>query len=218
MLRIGDTFPHFALPAIAGVEPHRRPPRLVSPASFPGRWLALFYWPLDFAAVCPSEVEVFTRRTQSLEDPRVQPLGVAMDVGPNPGLGRMPFPILADPHKELAQALGIVERGGGCAVRATYLVDPLRVIRWMASEDLSVAHRLHDVVKVLEGLESTAPPDHAHASTLISMCAWCKRVRDESGDWQAVELFLRARTGEDFTHGICPGCFHEHIPSGSASE
>jgi GAF domain-containing protein len=41
---------------------------------------------------------------------------------------------------------------------------------------------------------------------LLPMCAWCKKVRDDSGYWQQVELFINTQTGSDVTHGICPDC------------
>ena len=44
---------------------------------------------------------------------------------------------------------------------------------------------------------------------LIPICAWCKKVRDETGDWQEPEEYVRRRTKADFTHGICPGCVRE---------
>jgi peroxiredoxin (alkyl hydroperoxide reductase subunit C) len=222
MLRVGDKLPDFVLPAVVGPGDVSR---VVTTASFSGKWLVLLYWPMDFGAVCPSEVEELARLARVLGDPRVQILGAGTDLGRLRELGGVPFPIVADVKQELARALGLAGRAGGCALRATYLADPLRIVRWMSTEDLSVAHRLGDVVGALQTLRAPTPQGapgleprggHGdHGRSLIRMCAWCKKVHAESGEWQAVEHYMNARTGEEFTHGICPGCFDMHIPAGA---
>jgi GAF domain-containing protein len=47
---------------------------------------------------------------------------------------------------------------------------------------------------------------------LLPICAWCKRIRDDQGYWSQVEAYVRAHTGADFTHGICPECFEKMRP------
>jgi hypothetical protein len=44
----------------------------------------------------------------------------------------------------------------------------------------------------------------------MKMCAWCKKVHEESGDWSRVEDYIRRFTGVDFSHGVCPDCLTEH--------
>jgi hypothetical protein len=50
-------------------------------------------------------------------------------------------------------------------------------------------------------------------SGLLPVCAWCKAVRDDDGYWQRVEDYLRAHTGREMTHGMCPACLAEHLPT-----
>ena len=49
-------------------------------------------------------------------------------------------------------------------------------------------------------------------SGLLPICASCKKIRDDDGDWQHLEPYIRARSSADFTHGICPDCMHELYP------
>ncbi len=49
-------------------------------------------------------------------------------------------------------------------------------------------------------------------SGLLPICAWCKRVRNDQGYWQNVELYVREHTNAEFTHGICPDCFEKAVP------
>jgi PAS domain-containing protein len=60
--------------------------------------------------------------------------------------------------------------------------------------------------------------DHVRAlSELLPVCAWCKRMRDDGGYWQAVEQFLAQRTGAKVTHGICPDCREQHFRRASTA-
>ena len=47
---------------------------------------------------------------------------------------------------------------------------------------------------------------------MLPICSYCRRLRSEEGDWQPVEVFLKAHTDASFTHGICPDCLHDHFP------
>ncbi len=52
-------------------------------------------------------------------------------------------------------------------------------------------------------------------SGLLPICAWCKRIRDDDGYWTQVDAYLRAHTGTDFTHGICPECLARELERNS---
>ena len=47
-------------------------------------------------------------------------------------------------------------------------------------------------------------------SGLLPICAWCKRIRDDEGDWQQIETYITVHSEADFTHGICPDCARKH--------
>lgn len=47
---------------------------------------------------------------------------------------------------------------------------------------------------------------------IIPICSYCKQIRDDAGFWHQVETYIRAHSGADFTHGICPGCMQENFP------
>ena len=64
-----------------------------------------------------------------------------------------------------------------------------------------ISARLADALANVKTLES-----------LLPMCAWCHRIRDDKGHWSTVEVYLKARTDTDFTHGICQECRAKHFP------
>ena len=66
----------------------------------------------------------------------------------------LPFPMLADTKRELAQALGILHKQEGVPLRATFIVDPEGVIRWVSVNDLSVGRSVPEVLRVLDALQT----------------------------------------------------------------
>jgi peroxiredoxin (alkyl hydroperoxide reductase subunit C) len=72
----------------------------------------------------------------------------------HPDLKNLPFPMLADIKRELASALGILDRKEGVALRATYIVDPEGIIRFASVHDLSVGRNVDEVLRTLDALQS----------------------------------------------------------------
>lgn len=161
MLTIGDELPRFALQAAVGTEPGREFAELTD-RSFADRWRVLFFWPMDFTFVCPTEIAEFGRRARDFEKRDAQVLGASTDTHyvhlawreHHPALRELPFPMLADTKRELSHALGILHKEEGVALRATFIVDPQGVIRWAQVNDLSVGRNVDEVLRVLEALQT----------------------------------------------------------------
>jgi alkyl hydroperoxide reductase subunit AhpC len=215
VLTVGDQLPDFQLRAVAGAAKGSH----VTSASFPGRWLVLLYWPTDFALVCASEIDEIHRRHADLVAQGAQAVGAGQDLGPL-GLGwaarqGLRFPLLDDAEQSLASALGLVRSGDGGNVRATFVADPSGRIRWVRVSDLSAGRFMPEVLQALASARDSAvvgsgTTRDACCNALVKMCAWCKKVHEESGDWSRVEDYVRRFTGIDFSHGICPDCLTEH--------
>jgi peroxiredoxin (alkyl hydroperoxide reductase subunit C) len=215
VLTVGDQLPDFRLRALAGPGSGS----FLTPASFPGQWLVLLYWPADLPLVCASEIEELHRRHVDLLAQGAQALGAGREMGPfrrgwagRDGLG---FPLLDDGEQDLARALGLARGQGGSTVRATFVADPSGRIRWVRVSDLSAGRFMPEVLQALASARDLESPSGNGASAachhaLLKMCAWCKRVHEDSGDWSRVEDYIRRFTGMDFSHGICPDCFTEH--------
>ena len=67
MLTIGDTFPEFSLQSVVDIEPGKEFETLTN-ASYPGKWRVVFFWPMDFTFICPTEIAEFGRRNQDFLD------------------------------------------------------------------------------------------------------------------------------------------------------
>ncbi len=161
MLTIGDTFPEFSLQAVVDIEPGKEFATLTN-ASYPGKWRVVFFWPMDFTFICPTEIAEFGRRNQDFLDRDTQVLGASTDTHyvhlawrqNHADLKSLPFPMLADTKKELSTALGILHKDAGVALRATFIVDPDGIIRWASANDLSVGRSVDEVVRVLDALQT----------------------------------------------------------------
>jgi peroxiredoxin (alkyl hydroperoxide reductase subunit C) len=161
MLTVGDKLPPFNLQAVVSLE-HGKEFEAVNQGSHPGKWLVLFAWPMDFTFVCPTEIAEFGRRNQDFVDRDAQVLGFSIDTQyvhlawrqQHPDLKALPFPMLADTKRELSQALGILHPQDGVALRATFIVDPQGIIRWVSVNDLSVGRNVDEVVRTLDALQT----------------------------------------------------------------
>jgi alkyl hydroperoxide reductase subunit AhpC len=161
MLTIGDQFPSFSAKAVVGLERGHEFATL-SNASFEGKWQVYFFWPKDFTFVCPTEIAAFGKLNDEFTDRDAQLLGVSTDSeyvhlawrNQHPDLKDLPFPMIADVKRELTQALGVLDRREGVALRATFIIDPQGVIRFASVNDLSVGRNPAEVLRVLDALQT----------------------------------------------------------------
>jgi lipoyl-dependent peroxiredoxin subunit C len=161
MLTVGDRLPSFALKGVVSTDP-KTAFTDVTDESFHGQWKVLFFWPKDFTFVCPTEIVGFAELDGEFRDRDAQLLGVSTDTEfvhlawkqSREDLGQVPFPMLADIKRELSTELGVLDRTEGVALRATFIVDPDNVIRFVSVNDLSVGRNPHEVLRVLDALQT----------------------------------------------------------------
>jgi peroxiredoxin (alkyl hydroperoxide reductase subunit C) len=161
MLTIGDRIPQFRVKATVSRESGKEFTE-ISDQSYAGQWKVLFFWPKDFTFVCPTEIAAFGRLNQEFADRGAQVLGASTDSefvhlawrNNHPDLKELPFPMLADIKRELSQALGVLDKQEGVALRATFIIDPEGVIRFVSVNDLNVGRNPQEVVRVLDALQT----------------------------------------------------------------
>jgi peroxiredoxin (alkyl hydroperoxide reductase subunit C) len=161
MLSVGDRFPEYKLWSTVATEPGREF-AVLTPASHAGKWRVVFFWPMDFTFVCPTEIAGFGKRARDFAERGAQVLGASTDTHyvhlawrlQHPALRDLPFPMLADTKRELSTALGILDRNEGVALRATFIVDPEGVIRFASVNDLNVGRNVDEVLRVLAALQT----------------------------------------------------------------
>ncbi len=134
----------------------------VSLADYKGKWVCLFFYPLDFTFVCPTEIVAFNNALDDFEDRDCVVLTASTDsvyshkgwCDSNSDLANLKYPMLADTTHELSRAFGVLKEDMGVAYRGIYLIDPNGVVRWSAVHDLSVGRNVDEVLRVLDALQT----------------------------------------------------------------
>jgi peroxiredoxin (alkyl hydroperoxide reductase subunit C) len=161
MLTVGNRFPDFNLKAVVSSDPKTAFAEM-SAASDPGKWKIIFFWPKDFTFVCPTEIAAFGKLAREFADRDAVIYGVSIDSEyvhlawrqSHADLKALPFPMLSDIRRELSTSLGVLDPTEGVALRATFIVDPEGVIRFVSVNDLSVGRNPQEVLRVLDALQT----------------------------------------------------------------
>jgi alkyl hydroperoxide reductase subunit AhpC len=161
MLTIGDKFPSFDLKAVVSTDP-KTAFKDISDKSDVAKWKVVFFWPKDFTFVCPTEIAAFGKLNREFNDRDAVLYGASTDSEfvhlawrqNHADLKALPFPMLADLKRELSQSLGILDKAEGVCLRATFIVDPDGVIRFVSVNDLSVGRNPQEVLRVLDALQT----------------------------------------------------------------
>jgi peroxiredoxin (alkyl hydroperoxide reductase subunit C) len=161
VLGIGEQFPQFSVPAVVSTEKGKEF-QTIDNAQIKGKWSVIFFWPMDFTFVCPTEIAEFNRELGSFRDREAIVLGASTDSQfvhlawrqHHEDLKNLGFPMLADHKKELSEALGVLHPTEKVPLRATYIVDPDGVIRWVSVNDLKVGRNVKEVLRTLDALQT----------------------------------------------------------------
>jgi alkyl hydroperoxide reductase subunit AhpC len=161
MLGIGQKFPQFSLTGVVSNDLNNAFQPFNSDSA-PGKWKVVFFWPKDFTFVCPTEIAAFGKLNKEFADRDAVVYGVSTDSEfvhlawrkEKEELRDLPFPMLSDIKRELTSALGVLDPEAGVAQRATYIVDPQGVIRFVYVTDLNVGRSPEEVLRVLDALQT----------------------------------------------------------------
>jgi peroxiredoxin (alkyl hydroperoxide reductase subunit C) len=161
MLGVGKQFPKFNLKAVVSTDVKTAFTEVTND-TYKGKWLVVFSYPKDFTFVCPTEIKGFNELNGQFKDRDAQILALSTDSEfvhlawrqNHEDLKKLSFPMLSDIKRELSQSLGILDESEGVAQRATYIVDPAGVIRFVYVTDLNVGRNPKEVLRILDGLQT----------------------------------------------------------------
>ena len=158
---VGAKFPQFDKKAVVGLEQGKEF-KNISNQDIEGKWAVMFWWPKDFTFVCPTEIAEFNKNYSNFTDRETVLLGASTDNEyvhhawrmNHKDLKDLRFPMIADTSKSLADELGILTEDEKVAYRATYIIDPEGLVRWVSINDLSVGRNVDEVLRVLDALQT----------------------------------------------------------------
>ena len=134
-------------------------------SDYKGKYVVLFFWPLDFTFVCPSEIIAHENRRKAFEERGVQLIGVSIDSQfthyawratpvEKGGIGAIGFPMVADVNHEIVRAYG-VEHADGVAFRATFLIDKEGVVQHQVVNNLPLGREVDEALRLVDALQFT---------------------------------------------------------------
>jgi peroxiredoxin (alkyl hydroperoxide reductase subunit C) len=130
-----------------------------------GKYVVLFFWPLDFTFVCPTEIIAHHRRLEQFKARDVEVVGISIDsqfthfawrstAVENGGIGEVGFPIVADVKHEIVRAYGI-EHPDGVALRASFLIDKHGIVQHQVVNNLPLGRNVDEMIRVVDALQFT---------------------------------------------------------------
>ncbi len=162
-ISVGEKFPAFEKVACVSLENGREFLTITNQQHIDNeQWMVFFWWPKDFTFVCPTELKSFNDKFDEFRDRDTMLVGGSTDSEfvhhawrkYHEDLHNLRYPMVADTSKSLAEDLGILNQGEKVAYRATFIVDPQGIVRWVSIYDLSVGRNVDEVLRVLDALQT----------------------------------------------------------------
>lgn len=165
-----------------------------------GKYVVLFFYPLDFTFVCPSEIIAHDHRLQAFKQRGVEVVGVSIDSQfthyawrntpvNKGGIGPVGFPLVADVKHEIAQAYGI-EHPAGVALRASFLIGKDGVVQHQTVNNLPLGRNVDEMLRLVDALQFTE--EHGE----VCPAGWQKGQEGMKADADGVANYLGKHAGD----------------------
>ncbi len=162
MVQVGQKAPEFKAEAVVDKQF-----KDVSLAEYHGKWVVLFFYPLDFTFVCPTEITAFSDAIDEFKKINTQVIGASVDSKYSHlawietprnkgGIGETPYPLLADITKKVSSDYGVLIEEAGVALRGLFIIDPEGVLRVQIVTDLNIGRNIGEVLRLVQAAQYTA--------------------------------------------------------------
>lgn len=165
-----------------------------------GKYAVLFFYPLDFTFVCPSELIAFDHRLAEFKKRKVEVIGISIDSEfthlawkntplDKGGIGQVKYTLVADIKHAICQAYD-VESAGGVALRGSFLIDKAGIVRHQVVNDLSLGRDIDEMLRMVDALQFTE--EHGE----VCPAGWRKGKAGMQDTPEGVARYLAAHAGE----------------------
>jgi len=135
-------------------------------SDYKGKYVVLFFYPLDFTFVCPTELIAFSKRIKEFEERNVQVIGCSIDSQfthvawrntpvDDGGIGAVAYPLVADVKHQICQAYDVEFGDAGVAFRGSFLIDKEGVVRHQVVNDLPLGRNVDEMLRMVDALQFT---------------------------------------------------------------
>jgi len=160
MIQIGQKAPDFKAAAVMEDGSFKD----ISLSDYKGKYVVLFFYPLDFTFVCPTEIVAFSDTAGEFQKRGVQVLGASIDSKfshlawrktpkKEGGLGDIKYPLLADVTKEISRKYNVLLEDAGIALRGLFLIDKEGTLRHMVVNDLPLGRSVEEALRMIDALQ-----------------------------------------------------------------
>ena len=150
--------PQFEAEAVIGSEIQK-----LKLSDYKGKWVVLFFYPLDFTFVCPTEIIEYDAKLEEFKKLGAEVIGVSVDSAfthlawkntprKEGGIGNIKYPLVADITKQISRDYGVLTEGG-VALRGTFIIDPQGVIRQATINDLPVGRNIDEAIRLVKAFQ-----------------------------------------------------------------
>ncbi|MGK7898247.1 MAG: peroxiredoxin [Xenococcus sp. (in: cyanobacteria)] len=158
-LRVGQTAPDFTATAVFDQEF-----KTIKLSDYRGQYVVLFFYPLDFTFVCPTEIIAFSDRYKEFSTLKTEILGVSVDSEfshlawiqtdkKEGGIGDIDYPLISDIKKEISTAYNVLDPDAGVALRGLFIIDPEGVIQHATVNNLSFGRSVDETLRTLKAIQ-----------------------------------------------------------------
>ena len=135
-------------------------------SDYKGQYVVLYFYPLDFTFVCPSEIIEFDRKLEEFKSRNTQVIGVSIDSQfthsawrktaiNDGGIGEVQYPLVADLNHGIKEAYGIGHSGAPVAMRASFLIDKEGVVQHQVVNNLPLGRNIDEMIRMVDALQFT---------------------------------------------------------------
>lgn len=156
MPMIGQPAPQFSTQAVFDGGEIKN----LSLSEFKGKWTVLFFYPLDFTFVCPTELTQFREHLPEFGKINAVVVGASVDSVHShkrwlrDDLGNLGYPLIADLTKRISKDYGVLIEERGIATRGTFIIDPEQKIQYMGIHNTDVGRDAKEILRVVQGLQT----------------------------------------------------------------
>ena len=195
---VGKAAPNFTAAAVMGDNSINESFNLAD--HIKGKYAVIFFYPLDFTFVCPSELIAFDHRLEEFKKRGVEVIGVSIDshfthlawkntpVNAG-GIGKVGYPLVADIKHDIAKAYD-VEADAGVAYRGSFLIDKLGVVRHQVVNDLPLGRNVDEMLRMIDALQFTE--EHGE----VCPAGWSKGKAGMDASPEGVAKYLATHANE----------------------
>lgn len=166
-----------------------------------GKAAVLFFYPLDFTFVCPSELIAFDHRIEEFQKRGVEVIGVSIDSEfthnawrktpvDKGGIGEVRYPLVADVKHDICRAYGVELEEAGVALRGSFLIDKRGVVRHQVVNDLPLGRNIDEMLRMVDALQF----HEEHGDVCPAQWEKGKKAMEASPD--GVARFLAENSGD----------------------